>query len=78
MTEKITQVRLPIGLEKEMDSLISKGLYSNKSDLIRDAVRKLIFLKEINETNNSVEQVKKVRSMLQNDEFSIDEINSLK
>src|SRR3989338_3413721 len=42
ITMKVLQVRLPKGLEKEVDKLIKKGYYTNRSDLIRNAIRKLV------------------------------------
>ena len=39
---EITQVRLPKGLIKEIDSVVHKGVYSSKSDFIREAIRKSI------------------------------------
>ena len=39
---EIICVRLPKGLVREMDKLIQAGLYQNRADLIREAMRRLI------------------------------------
>jgi len=33
---------LPVGIVAEMDKLIEKGLFRNRNDLIREAIRQLI------------------------------------
>lgn len=35
-------VDLPEGLEREIDSEVEKGRYQNKSELVRDAIRRLL------------------------------------
>lgn len=52
MTTAIAQVRLPKGIMKEINKLVSKGLYTNKSDLIREAIRKFIFDKQVGTAPN--------------------------
>ena len=42
----IIQVRIPSGLVKTMDKLVRKGLYVNRSDFIRDAMRKSVDYRE--------------------------------
>ena len=74
----VTQVRLPKGLIKEVDKLVDKGLYTNKSDVIRDAVRKLILETQIGSipnTGNSVKEVRKIRKRLSKEKFNLKEIN---
>ena len=44
MAMAVTQVRLPEGLIKEVDKLVDKGIYINKSDVVRDALRKLVLM----------------------------------
>ena len=76
----VTQVRLPEGLIKEVDKLVDKGFYTNKSDVIRDAIRKLILEKQtgsIPYTKNSVKEVRKIRKKLSKEKFDLDEINKL-
>ena len=76
----VTQVRLPEGLIKEVDKLVDKGFYTNKSDVIRDAIRKLILEKQIGsipETGDSVKEIRKIRKKLSKEKFDLDEINKL-
>ena len=80
MTMSITQVRLPIGLIKEVDKLVDKGLYTNKSDAIRDAVRRLILDKQIGtikSKEDSVKEVRNIRNKLSTEKFNFNEINKL-
>ena len=59
---EITQIRIPKGLLEETQKLIDKGLYTNKSDVIRDALRKLILEQHIGSIPNTKDSVKQVRS----------------
>lgn len=80
MTMSVTQIRLPEGITKELDKLVDKGLYSNKSDIIRDALRRFILAKQIGSiknTGDSVKEVKEIRKKLSKEKFDLDEINSL-
>jgi Arc/MetJ-type ribon-helix-helix transcriptional regulator len=80
MSMTTTQVRLPEGLVKEVDRLVDKGLYSNKSDVIRDAIRKLILEKQIGSIpnkGNSVMQVRRARKILSREKINLKETNSL-
>lgn len=75
-----SQVRLPDALAKELGYLVNKGLYSSKSDAIRDAVRKLVLENQIGtikNTGNSVAEVRKIRKKLSREKFSLKEINKL-
>jgi Arc/MetJ-type ribon-helix-helix transcriptional regulator len=61
------QIRISNGLVRLVDGLVKKGIYANRSDVIRDAVRHFVWRKEvgtISDENNSVEQVRKVRKEL--------------
>lgn len=76
----ITQVRLPEGLIREVDKLVGKGLYTNKSDVIRDAVRKLVLEKQIGSipnTGDSVKEVREIRKKLSKEKFDLNQINNL-
>ena len=56
----VTQVRLPEGLTEEVDKLVDKGFYTNKSDVIRDAIRKLVLERMVGilpNTGNSVKEL---------------------
>ncbi|MFH1211905.1 MAG: ribbon-helix-helix domain-containing protein [Candidatus Woesearchaeota archaeon] len=79
MTMSVAQVRLPDGLLEQIDSLVEKKLYANKSDVIRDAVRKLLLEKQIGsipDTGNSVQEIRKIRKKLSKQKTSLKEINS--
>jgi Arc/MetJ-type ribon-helix-helix transcriptional regulator len=78
MAMAITQVRLPEGLIEEMDSLVEKGHYTSKSDVIRDAIRKLLLERQIGTApnrGNSVKEVRELRKRLPRP--SLKEINRL-
>ncbi len=76
----VTQVRLPEGLIMEIDKLVDKGFYTNKSDVIRDAIRKLVLEKQIGsipDTGDSVKEVREIRKKLSKEKFNLNEINQL-
>jgi Arc/MetJ-type ribon-helix-helix transcriptional regulator len=80
MTMTVTQVRLPQGLVDEIDKLINKGIYTNKSDVVRDALRKLILeqqLGSIKNTGNSVKEIRNIRKKLSKEKINLNEINNL-
>jgi Arc/MetJ-type ribon-helix-helix transcriptional regulator len=77
------QIRMNHGLIKKVDELINTGFYSNRADVIRDAVRRLVMDKMIGILPNkgdSVDEIRKIRKKISskvkgfND---IDEINKL-
>ena len=74
------QVRLTSGLIEKIDSLIDSGIYSNRSDVIRDAVRRLVLDKLtgiIENKEDSVKELRKLRKQLSKQKFNLDEINKL-
>ena len=76
----VTQVRLPEGLITEIDKLVDKGFYTNKSDVIRDAIRKLVLEKQIGSipnTDGSAKEVREIRKKLSKEKFNLNEINQL-
>ncbi len=80
MTMAVTQVRLPKGLVKEIDLLVKKGFYTSKSDVVRDALRKLMLERQIGSipnTGDSVKEVREIRKILSKEKFDLDEINKL-
>ena len=80
MTMSVTQVRLPDGLIKEVDKLVHKGLYSTKSDVVRDALRRLVLAQQvgsIKNTGDSVNEVRDIRKKLSKEKIELNEINSL-
>jgi len=42
MTMKLIQLRLPETVIKDINKIVKRGYYSTKSDLIRDAIRRLL------------------------------------
>ncbi len=80
MEMAVTQVRLPEGLIIEIDKLVDKGFYTNKSDVIRDAIRKLVLEKQIAsipDTGDSVKEIRGIRKKLSKEKFNLNEINQL-
>ena len=74
------QIRLSHGLVEMIDSLIKKGIYANRSDAIRDAVRRFVWVKEAGSIPNigdSVKEVRKIREKLSKEKINLDEINNL-
>lgn len=74
------QVRLGQGLVEKIDSLVETGIYSSRSDVLRDAVRRLVIDKLIGiipSKENSVKQVRKIRAKLSKEKFDLDELNKL-
>lgn len=74
------QVRVPKGLVKEIDSFVKTGLYTNRSDVVRDALRILAWRKHIGtipNTGDSVKEVRKIRKQLSKQDLDLDYINSL-
>jgi putative addiction module CopG family antidote len=76
----VTQVRLPEGLLKKIDNLVEKGIYSNKSDVVRDAVRRLVLEKQIGsipDTGDSVKEIRELRKRLSREKTDLKRINRL-
>ena len=42
MEEKLIQARVPEKLYREIEKRVVSGMYENKSEVIRDAIRKLL------------------------------------
>lgn len=74
----ITPVRLPQGILKKVDQLVEQGLYSSKSDVIRDAIRQLVLKKQIGtipNTGNSVKEIREIRKKLSKQKIDLEELN---
>lgn len=74
------QVRLSHGLVERVDSLVDTGIYANRSDVIRDAVRKLVLEKVIGiipDTGDTVKEIRELRRKLSKEKFDLSEINKL-
>jgi Arc/MetJ-type ribon-helix-helix transcriptional regulator len=73
------QIRMNQALLKRIDTLVKSGIYSNRADVIRDAVRRFVWEKEagsINHKGNSVEEIRKIREKLSNEKIDLDEMNN--
>ena len=57
------QVRMSKGLIKKLDNIVNTGLYSNRSDVMRDAVRKFNLEKQIGSIPNTGDSVKEIREI---------------
>lgn len=80
MTMDTFQIRMNKGLVKMIDSLVKQGVYTNRADVIRDAVRRFVWEKEVGSITNkgdAVNQVKKIREKLSKEKIDLDQINNL-
>jgi len=78
MTMDTLQIRMNKEILKRIDVLVKSGLYSNRSDVIRDAVRRFVWEKEagsVGRKGDSVELVRNVRNKLSKEKINIKEIN---
>ncbi len=57
------QVRLSHGLIESMDGLVETGIYSSRSDVVRDAVRRLVLDKLVGVIPNKGDTVKEMREI---------------
>jgi len=77
---QIVQARLPSTLVKEINALVKTGRYTNKSDVIRDAVRKLTIeshIGSIPDTGDSVKEVRGIRAKLSKQVKSFDDVEEI-
>ncbi len=74
------QVRLSHGIIKRIDELVATGVYSSRSDVLRDAVRRLVLDKLVGilqSKEDSVKEVKALRRKLSKEKIDLEEINKL-
>ena len=78
------QIRLGHGLVELIDSLVKKGIYSSRSDFIRDAVRKQMALNNLDRmvgiipnTGDSVEEVRDIRRKLSKEIKSFKDVEKI-
>ena len=74
------QIRLSHGLVERVDSLIDTGLYANRSDAIRDAVRRLVLMQIagiLPNKTDSIKEIKNLRKNLSKRKIDLYKINSL-
>ncbi len=79
---QVIQVRLPDGLIKEIDSLVSSGYYASKSDVVRDVIRDYVLERRLNklvgivkEKGDSVKEIRDIRKRLSRQKIDIGDIN---
>jgi len=73
------QIRMNKGLLKMVDSLVKQGVYTNRADVIRDAVRRFVWEKEVGtipNKGNSVKQIRKVRKQLSKEYNNFEELEN--
>lgn len=56
MVMETVQIRLTKRLVEKIDGLVKEGFYPNKSEAVRDAVRRLIVMQEIGELGEELEE----------------------
>ncbi len=64
------QIRISKELLKRIDALVKSGIYANRADVIRDAVRRFVWEKEagsVSPKGKSTEQIRKIREKLSKD-----------
>lgn len=74
------QLRINGELLKELDSFVKSGFYSNRADVIRDAVRRFVIDSQvgtIKSKKNSVEEVRQIRKNIKEKDIDLNEINNL-
>lgn len=77
------QVRLSHGLVERIDDLVGTGIYANRSDAIRDAVRKLVLDKMVGiipHKGDTIKEIREIRKKLSTEIKSykdLEEINTL-
>ncbi len=84
MVMETMQIRMNHGLIKRMDELVKEGIYANRSDVIRDAVRRFVIEKDIRSmvgiipnTGDSVKEVREIRKKLSKEIKSFDDYKKL-
>jgi Arc/MetJ-type ribon-helix-helix transcriptional regulator len=73
------QIRISRGLVERIDGLVETGMYSNRSDVIRDAVRRLVVNSMVGIAKGTSADMRTLRSKLsKNVSFKdIEKINKL-
>ncbi|MDI6737116.1 MAG: ribbon-helix-helix domain-containing protein [Nanoarchaeota archaeon] len=74
------QIRMSHGLVEMMDSLVEKGVYANRSDVVRDAVRRFVWADQVGTIKlkgSGVNIIRKARRELSKQKIDLDEINNL-
>ncbi len=77
---QVVQVRMPKAMIKEIDTLVKKGIYTNRSDAVRNAIRLIEWksmIGSIPNTGDSVEEVREIRRKLSKEIKSFEDIEKL-
>ena len=72
------QIRMNKELIKRIDNFVKLGVYSKRADVIRDAVRRFVWEKEVGSIpnkGNAVRQVRKIREALSKNNRNFQELN---
>jgi len=80
MTMDTLQIRMNKELLKRIDVLVKSGVYSNRSDVIRDAVRRFVWegeVESIEKKGDSVKLVRNTRDKLSKEKINLKEINNI-
>ena len=80
MTMAVAQVRLPRKVLEDVDSLVSNGRYSDRSDVIRHSIRILLLNEFVGITKgkgDSVKEAREIKKKLSKEPIDLDEINGL-
>lgn len=73
------QIRMNPGLIKLVDEIVKSGVYANRSDVIRGAVRRFVWEKEvgsISKKGDSVKIIRKLREKLSKEKTDLEELNN--
>ena len=80
MVMDTVQVRLSHGLIEMIDNFVRTGIYANRSDVIRDSVRRLVLNQQVGtipNTGDSVKEMREIKTKLSKEKIDLDEINKL-
>jgi Arc/MetJ-type ribon-helix-helix transcriptional regulator len=81
MVMETMQIRMNGQLVREVDKIVKSGFYANRADVIRDAVRRFVWEREVGSIKdngkNSVEEIRKIRERFDKGKVDLDEINRL-
>ncbi len=80
MVMDTVQIRLSHGIIERIDDLVETGIYANRSDVIRDAVRRLVLDRLVGiipSAGDSVKEVREIRKKLSKEKFDLDKLNKL-
>ncbi len=80
MVMETMQIRINESLVKELDKIVKSGFYANRADVIRDAVRRFIWQREVGSvknTGNSVRAIRKIRNKLSKETRNYADIESI-